>query len=75
MLIKTGLNKVVLYTLFTVVYNIVARQTESPTHNFSKAINQYTSRILNNIVDPESGVTMLNNIVDNYEQCGQQNIA
>ena len=30
--------------------------------------------ILNNIVDPESCVTMLNNIVDNIEQCGQHNI-
>ncbi len=30
--------------------------------------------ILNNIAEPESGVTMLDNIVDNYEQCGQQNI-
>ena len=25
--------------------------------------------MLNNIVEPESGATMLNNIVDNYEQC------
>ncbi len=25
--------------------------------------------MLNNIVEPESGVTMLNNIVDNIEQC------
>jgi hypothetical protein len=30
--------------------------------------------ILNNIVDPESGVTILFNIVDNYGQCGQQSI-
>ena len=30
--------------------------------------------ILNNIVDPESCVTMLNNIVDNIEQCMQDNI-
>ena len=28
------------------------------------------STILNNIVQPESGVTMVNNIVDNYEQRG-----
>ena len=38
------------------------------------------STILNNeqVVEPESspqlGVTMLNNIVDNVEQCGQHNI-
>ena len=32
------------------------------------------SAILDNIVAPESGVTMLNNIVNNIEQCGQQNI-
>ena len=31
-------------------------------------------KILNNVVEPESDVTMLNNIVDNIEQCGQQNI-
>jgi hypothetical protein len=30
--------------------------------------------MLFNIVDPESGVTILFNIVDNCEQCGQQNI-
>ena len=37
--------------------------------------------VVNNIVQhcwawisPQSGVTMLNNIVDNYEQCGQHNI-
>ena len=30
--------------------------------------------ILNNIVEPESGVTILFKIVDNCEQCGQQNI-
>ena len=30
--------------------------------------------ILNNVVEPESGVTMLKNIVENCEQCGQQNI-
>ena len=29
---------------------------------------------LNDVVEPESGVTMLKNIVDNCEQCGQQNI-
>jgi hypothetical protein len=29
---------------------------------------------LNNIVEPESGLTILFNIVDSYEQCGQQNI-
>ena len=34
----------------------------------------HLSTILNNIVEPESGVTILFNIVDNYEQCGQQNI-
>jgi hypothetical protein len=32
------------------------------------------STILNNVVEPESGVTILFNIVDSYEQCGQQNI-
>ena len=32
------------------------------------------STILNNIVEPESGVTMLNNIADNYEEHGQQNM-
>ena len=30
--------------------------------------------VVNNIVEPESGGTMLNNIVDNIEQCEQQNI-
>ena len=30
--------------------------------------------ILDNVVEPELGVTMLKNIVDNCEQCGQQNI-
>ena len=34
----------------------------------------HLSTILNNIVEPESGVTILFNIVDSYEQCGQQNI-
>jgi hypothetical protein len=34
----------------------------------------HLSTILNNIVEPESGVTILFNIVDNYEQCGQQSI-
>jgi hypothetical protein len=29
---------------------------------------------LNNVVELESGVTILFNIVDSYEQCGQQNI-
>jgi hypothetical protein len=29
---------------------------------------------LNNVVEPESGVTILFNVVDSYEQCGQQNI-
>jgi hypothetical protein len=29
---------------------------------------------MNNIVEPESGVTILFNIVDNCEQCGQQSI-
>jgi hypothetical protein len=32
------------------------------------------SKTLNNIVEPESGVTILFNTVDNCEQCGQQNI-
>ena len=32
-----------------------------------------TLLIVVNIIEPESGVTMLNNIVDNTEQCGQQN--
>ena len=36
---------------------------------------QHLSTILNNnIVETESGVTILFNIVDNCEQCGQQNI-
>jgi hypothetical protein len=43
----TGLNNVLLPSLFTLV---------------------------NNIVEPESGVTILFNVVDNCEQCGQQNI-
>ena len=34
----------------------------------------HLSTILNNIVESESGVTILFNIVDNCEQCGQQNI-
>ena len=33
----------------------------------------YLSTILND-VEPELGVTTLNNIVDNIDQCGQQNI-
>jgi hypothetical protein len=34
----------------------------------------HLSTILNNVVEPESGVTIMFNIVDSYEQCGQQNI-
>jgi hypothetical protein len=34
----------------------------------------HLSTILNNVVEPESGVTISFNIVDSYEQCGQQNI-
>jgi hypothetical protein len=34
----------------------------------------HLSTILNNVVESESGVTILFNIVDSYEQCGQQNI-
>ena len=34
----------------------------------------HLSTILNNVVEPESGVTILFNIVDSYEQCGQKNI-
>ncbi len=30
--------------------------------------------ILSNIVEPKLDVTMLNNIADNIEQCGQQSI-
>ncbi len=29
---------------------------------------------MNNIVEPKSGVTMLNNNVDNIEQCGKQTL-
>ena len=50
-LLKSGLNSVVLPTLFNVVNNI--EQVVEPESN------------------PQSGVTMLNNIVDNIEQCGQ----
>ena len=32
------------------------------------------STILNNIVKPESGVTILFNTVNSLEQCGQQNV-
>ena len=32
---------------------------------------QLSTCILNNIVQPKSGVIILNNIADNYEQCGQ----
>ena len=46
-LMKTGLNNVLLPTLFIVV---------------------------NNIVTPDSGSTILFSIVDKCEQCGQQNI-
>jgi hypothetical protein len=49
MLLKTGLNNVLLPTLFTVVNNI-------------------------EIVTPDSGSTILFNIVDKCEQRGQQNI-
>ena len=36
-------------------------------------------KVVNNIfrqawISPQSGVTMLNDIIDNIEQCGQQNI-
>jgi hypothetical protein len=34
----------------------------------------HLSTILNIIVEPESGVTILFNVVDNCEQCGQQSI-
>ena len=50
-LLKTGLNNVVLPTFLYVV-----------------------KAILNNIIEREPGVPMLNNIVDNIEQCGQQKI-
>ena len=30
--------------------------------------------ILNNVVEPESGITMLKNIVENCKLCGEQNI-
>ena len=30
---------------------------------------------VNNIAEPETGVTMLNRVVDNRELCGQHNIA
>ena len=52
MLMKTGLNNVLLPTLFTVVNNI----------------EQYI------VVTPDSGSTILFNIVDKCEQRGQQNI-
>ena len=32
------------------------------------------STILNDVVEPESLVKMLNDIVDNYKQCWQQNV-
>jgi hypothetical protein len=35
----------------------------------------HLSTILNNIVEPASGVTILFNIIDNCEQCGPQSIA
>ena len=54
---KTALNKVVLFTLFNVVNNIV----------------QHCWAWSYNTLQLQSGVTMLNNIVDNIEQCGQHN--
>ena len=53
-LLKTGLNNVVLPTLFNDVNNI--------------------EQVVESESSPQSGVTMLNNIVDNIEQCGQHNI-
>ena len=50
-LMKTGLNNVLLPTLFIAINNIE-----------------------NNIVTPDSGSTILFNIVDKCEQRGQQNI-
>ena len=105
---STGLNNVLLPTLFTLVNNIeqfffffffffsdrVAQLEEhwasipkvvgsNPTvagHIFQArpvwicTQSNIANIILNNVVEPESGVTVLFNIVDSYEQCGQQNI-
>ena len=54
LLLKTGLNNVVLPILLIAVNNI--EQVVEPE------------------CSPQSGVTMLNNIVNNIEQCGQHNI-
>ena len=51
MLLETGLNNVLLPTLFNVVNN--AEQVVGPESSL------------------QSDVTMLNNIVDNIDQCGQ----
>ena len=55
------------------------QKTPSPLLNrieqcFAAHVVHTLSTILNNIVEPESGVTILFNIVDNCEQCWQQNI-
>ena len=46
------------------------------TGGLNNAVYSHSSQlptIVNNIVESESGVTMLNNIVDNCEQCRQHN--
>jgi hypothetical protein len=52
------------------------KKTPSPLLNRTEQVFccprcSHLSTVLNNIVDPESGVTILFNIVDSYEQCGR----
>ena len=46
--------------------------------NMCAVLNSCSDRVtffmvFNNVVEPKSGVTMLNSIVDNIEQCGPYN--
>ncbi len=58
------------YHLFKVVEN---RMQQCCAAHIVHSCQQYCSALLS-LNQPQSGVTMLNNIVDNYEQYGQHNI-
>ena len=58
------------YHLFKVAENRMQQRFAAHTLH---SCQQYCSALLR-LNQPQSGLTMLNNIVDNYEQCGQHNI-
>ena len=66
-------------TRLTIVKAIYSEDATQRSHNIILLPTLFN--VVNNIVQhcwtwisPQSGVTMLNNIVDNIEQCGQHNI-